>query len=93
MLGDEALDRVEVLVTDATQLIDVLWPARLGVRLAVGDARFAEAAIAARCRPTNALCLEQHDAALGVFGLQLDRGPETRVAAADHHVVGLQRAG
>ena len=53
------------------------------VRRAVGEARLAEAAVAARCRPADPLGLEQHDVAVGVALLGEQRGPEPGVAAAD----------
>ena len=93
VFGNERLDRIEVLVAEATQRIDLFGPARLCVRLAVRNARLAETTVATRSSPADVLRLEQHDATLGVLGLQLDGGPETRVAAADHHVVGLPRTG
>ena len=84
---DELRHRVEVLVAQTAQNAGLVGPARFGVGLAVGDARLTETAVAARGRPADLHGFEQHDATLGVRLLQLDRGPQTGVAAAHNHVV------
>ena len=66
-----------------------LGPAAEAVVAAVGEARLAESAVAARCRPADRARLDDDDAGVGVAPLREQRGPQAGVAAADDHEVGV----
>ena len=91
VLRDRVLDRIEVRVPEAVELTQLLRPAALTVRLAVGQARVDEPAVAPRGRPADRARLDEDDAALRIPFLRTDRGPQPRVAAADDREIGIHR--
>ena len=86
------LDRVEVLAPEPVEDRHLVGPPGHAVLVAVREARLAEAAVAARRRPADALRLDDHDLRRGVALGGEQRGPQAGVAAADDDEVGAMRA-
>ncbi len=76
-LADGALDIVEVRATEFLEPIELGGKAREPVLVAVGEARFAEPAVAPGRCPADAPGLEQHDPCGGVLAFGEQGGPET----------------
>jgi hypothetical protein len=83
---DEALEVVDALALESVELVgEVTDP----VRQAVGEARLAEATVAAAGAGSHRSHLEHHDPERRVRVGQRDRRPEAREAGTDdHHVCG-----
>ena len=88
-LGDVGAHRVEVRQAQVVEPIDLVGPAAQAVVAAVGEARFAESAVATGCRPSDRARLDEGDAGVGVAPAGEQRRPQPGVAAADDHQVGV----
>ena len=87
--GDVGAHRIEVRHAQVVELIDLVGPAAQAVFAAVGEARLAEPAVAARCRPSDRTRLDERDAGVGVAPAGEQRRPEPGVPAAHDHQVGV----
>ena len=86
--GHRRLDRVQVLQAHPLQRRVLVREALTAVGLAVGQARRAEASVAATGGPADAFALEQHHVAAGVALLRPQRGPQPGEPAPDDGQVG-----
>ena len=84
-------DGVEVLPAETLQDVDLVGEALDAVAQAMGDAGCAESTVAARCRPSAAVALEQHHVVRRIVGLGHECSPQPGVAAAHHHQIGGRR--
>ncbi len=88
-LGDVGAHRIEVRHAQVVELIDLVGPAAESVVASVGEARFAEAAVATGCRPPDRPRLDEGDAGVGVASPREQRRPQAGVAAAHDDQVGV----
>ncbi len=88
-----ALDLVEVRPAELLKLVELFRKPGEPVLVAVGEAGFAEAAIAPGCGPADPLRLEQHDPGRRVLALGEQRGPQAGVAAADDREIAVRVGG
>ena len=87
--GDVRAHRVEVLHAQPVERVDLVRPAAEAVVAAVGEARFAESAVAAGCRPADRPRLDEGDAGVGVAPAREESRPQSGVAAPDDHEVDI----
>ena len=81
------LHAIEVLAPHRLECFDLVGPARLSVRQAMGQTGVDEAAVATRRRPSDAFGVDQNDLLLRVALCGMQCRPQTCIASTHHQQV------